>query len=188
MPLRSSKTGETQKPVLGRILLVDDEERLARNLSLLLGKEGYRVDVACSGEGAVDLLKENEYDLLITDLIMPGIDGFQLMEHARTLPEELCVIVVTGYGSMESAIWAMRQGATDYLPKPLDRTRRRWKADLRLPVKRHPLPPPIDHPRSPVLIPLDQLAPAVDDHSPRPRRLHAPPPPDAAARPPRLRQ
>ncbi|MBK7975033.1 MAG: response regulator [Deltaproteobacteria bacterium] len=103
-----------------RILLADDEVQLARNLRLLLERDGYRVETVSSGDEAIERLAKNSYDLLITDLIMPGTDGAQLMVHVNREYPATPVIVITGYGSMESAVAAIRQGAYDYLTKPFD--------------------------------------------------------------------
>lgn len=103
-----------------RILLADDEVQLARNLRLLLERDGYRVETVASGDEAIERLARNTYDLLITDLIMPGTDGAQLMVHVNREYPATPVIVITGYGSMESAVAAIRQGAYDYLTKPFD--------------------------------------------------------------------
>ncbi|MFN7956523.1 MAG: response regulator [bacterium] len=103
-----------------RILLADDEVQLARNLRLLLERDGYRVDTVTSGDEAIERLAAERYDLLITDLIMPGTDGAQLMIHVNREYPTIPVVVITGYGSMESAVAAIRQGAYDYLTKPFD--------------------------------------------------------------------
>ncbi len=103
-----------------RILLADDEVQLARNLRLLLERDGYRVDTVTSGDEAIERLAAQSYDLLITDLIMPGTDGAQLMIHVNREYPTIPVVVITGYGSMESAVAAIRQGAYDYLTKPFD--------------------------------------------------------------------
>lgn len=100
------------------ILLVDDEEIILKSVSFDLKKEGYEVTTAQSGEEAVKRLNDNHFDLVITDLLMEGIDGIQVLKKVKELKPECLVLVLTGYGSMETAIEALRLGAFDYLLKP----------------------------------------------------------------------
>ena len=104
----------------GRILLVDDEEHLRSSLKYLLQRDGYDVEVAGSGEEALTQLEGGRYHLLVTDLQMPGIGGHQLIDQAKTCSPETVIIIMTGYGSIDSAISAVRQGAADYILKPFD--------------------------------------------------------------------
>lgn len=100
------------------ILLVDDEEIILKSVSFDLKKEGYEVATAQSGEEAVKRLNDNHFDLVITDLLMEGIDGIQVLKKVKELKPECLVLMLTGYGSMETAIEALRLGAFDYLLKP----------------------------------------------------------------------
>ena len=82
--------------------------------------EGYDITTAENGESAIAKLKEKRFDLVITDLIMEGLDGIQVLKQAKKSDPELPVIILTGYGDMTSAIDALRLGADDYLLKPSD--------------------------------------------------------------------
>lgn len=103
-----------------RILLVDDEEIIIRSLGRELQAEGHHVRSAADGEGAVALLKQESFDLVITDLRMGGLDGIGVLKQAKEIAPHLPVIILTGYGDMASAIEALRLGADDYIPKPCD--------------------------------------------------------------------
>jgi two-component system response regulator PilR (NtrC family) len=102
------------------VLIVDDEEIIRESLSFVLGKEGYRVVEAANGRAAVERLKETSFDLVLTDLEMPEMKGIELLEHiSKTCPETL-VVIITAYGSIDTAIAALRQGAVDYILKPVE--------------------------------------------------------------------
>ncbi|MFP4393892.1 MAG: response regulator transcription factor [Anaerolineales bacterium] len=101
------------------ILVVDDEAAERITLGEVLRLEGYRVTLAASGEEALTLVRqEGPFDLAILDLRLPGIDGLQVLEGISKTSEETVVILITGYGTMETAIQALRQGAYDFLLKP----------------------------------------------------------------------
>lgn len=99
------------------LLIVDDEPLIRETLRLNLEDQGYRTDTAASGEQAVAML-DNGYDLIITDLIMEGLDGLEVLRQARQRRPDQSVFILTGYGELESAINALRLGAQDYLLKP----------------------------------------------------------------------
>lgn len=99
------------------ILIVDDEELIRENLRLDLGAIGHFVDLAASGSEALTRL-DREYDLIVTDLFMEGIDGLEVLRQAKTKRPDQAVFILTGYGELESAIEALRLGADDYLLKP----------------------------------------------------------------------
>jgi DNA-binding NtrC family response regulator len=102
------------------ILIVDDEDIIRESLSFVLSKEGFRVREAPNGKVAVDILKEDNIDLVITDLEMPEMKGIELLAHvARFCPETL-VVIITAYGSIDTAIQALRKGAVDYILKPVE--------------------------------------------------------------------
>src|SRR4030042_2213726 len=103
-----------------KIFIIDDEVHLAENLCTLLSNSGYRVDIASSGKEAIDKLKTQHYHLLITDLVMPDIDGISVMEFVKEKSPDTLLIVITGYASTESAVNAMRKGAYDYIIKPFE--------------------------------------------------------------------
>lgn len=103
-----------------KILVVDDEEIIRQSLSFVLQKEGYEVDEAEKGKTAYDKILENSFDIVITDLEMPGMKGIQLVEEIQKLNIQTAVIIITAYGSLETAIAALRNGASDYILKPID--------------------------------------------------------------------
>jgi excisionase family DNA binding protein len=106
-------------PARGRVLLVDDEESVRRLLSSML-ESAYDVETAADGEAAIGLLREPgaHYDLLISDLNMPGRDGLALVREAHRIDSNLSAIIITGYSSEASAIEALNIGVTGYLTKP----------------------------------------------------------------------
>ncbi|HVL66825.1 MAG TPA: response regulator [Vicinamibacterales bacterium] len=101
-----------------RILVVDDEETIRELLSKTLALAEYEVDVAHDGRSAVDRMRMIPYDLLITDLRMPGVDGLTVIREARRLKADIPVIIVTGYSTEASAIEAINLGVQGYLTKP----------------------------------------------------------------------
>lgn len=101
-----------------RILVVDDEESMREFLTILLGKEGYTVRAVEGGKKALEVLAQEKYALLISDLRMPEMTGLELVEIARRRHPQLAVIVITAFASLESAIEALRLGAQDYIMKP----------------------------------------------------------------------
>lgn len=103
-----------------RLLLVDDEPHFCRVMAMHLADEGYIVATATSGEEALERFGGEEYHLVITDLKMPGVDGLVLLERIRDLSAEVPVIVLTAYGTVDTAVQAMKLGAFDYILKPVD--------------------------------------------------------------------
>lgn len=103
-----------------RVLVVDDEPNARRMLEILLSKLGCVVLTAGDGQAALDLVSEHAVDLVVTDLNMPILDGLGLLSALRAAGNPVPVIVVTAYGTVESAVAAMKQGAFDYLIRPLD--------------------------------------------------------------------
>jgi DNA-binding NtrC family response regulator len=104
----------------GRVLIVDDENAMRLALKALLGKEGYQVETAASGEEAIGRIAPSSFHVVITDLSMNGVTGMQVLEHARRVDPDLAVIMITAFGSEKIAVQAMKLGAVDYLPKPFD--------------------------------------------------------------------
>ena len=102
------------------ILLIEDEARLRQNLQVLLEGEGYHVVSAEGGAEGIRKLQEEPFDLVITDVVMPQVDGFQVMEYLKDHCPDVVVVAITAYVSTESAIEALRRGAYDYLAKPFD--------------------------------------------------------------------
>ncbi len=101
-----------------RILVVDDEPIARDNLDHILKKEGYETLLAEDGQQAIDLLRREEVDLVLTDLRMKGRDGMAVLAEAKKLRPETEVVVITGYASVDTAVEAMRQGAYHYIAKP----------------------------------------------------------------------
>jgi signal transduction histidine kinase/DNA-binding response OmpR family regulator len=101
-----------------KVLVVDDDPFALRSMARALGGESYQVVTAASGSGAIDLLKQDSFDLVLTDLKMPEVDGLAVLREAREIAPRAVVLILTGYASLESAIEALRKGAYDYLVKP----------------------------------------------------------------------
>jgi len=101
------------------ILVVDDEENAREGLSKILSKEGYRVETASNGKEAIDNLKRQRYDLVITDMRMPLMDGFEVLREIKKMDENIGVIMITAYGEVESYLEAMNMGAFEYINKPV---------------------------------------------------------------------
>jgi DNA-binding NtrC family response regulator len=137
-----------------RILVADDEVNIQALLREVLRKEGYEVECASSGEEGLKRLLETEwFDLVISDLKMPGLDGLEFLKRSKVLSPTLPFIMLTGYGSIDSAVTAMREGAEDYLTKPVS------NEEIRVMVKRvldlHRLTRKVEYLRSQVKIKRD---------------------------------
>jgi two-component system sensor histidine kinase/response regulator len=104
--------------VLGRLLIVDDETAQMRALCETLGAEGYATQGFNSPVAALEAMRPGEFDLLITDLMMPEMDGISLIAAAREIDREIGAVVMTGHGTIDSAVQAMQVGALDYILKP----------------------------------------------------------------------
>jgi two-component system response regulator PilR (NtrC family) len=102
----------------GTILVVDDEEIMREILETLLSREGYDVKLASSGEEGLELARALPFDAALVDIMMPGINGIETLEELRRIDEDLAVIIITAFASIESAIAAMKGGAFDYVTKP----------------------------------------------------------------------
>jgi two-component system response regulator PilR (NtrC family) len=101
-----------------RILVVDDEESIREFLDIMLRKEGYEVTCVEDGQKAIDTLKKKSFDLLISDLQMPNVTGIELLKHCRETYSDLLFMMITAFGTAESAVEAMKMGAYDYITKP----------------------------------------------------------------------
>jgi two-component system NtrC family response regulator len=104
-----------------KILIVDDDASLRRVLEYNLAEEGYAVATACSGEEALAALGKGAFDLVVTDIQMPGISGMELLARVRQETPETQVIVITAFGTIERAVEAMKAGAFEYVTKPFNR-------------------------------------------------------------------
>jgi two-component system response regulator AtoC len=105
-----------------RVLVVDDEQRMRRVLQILIEKLGLESHGAESAERALEFLQANQVDLVLTDLRMPGLGGLEFLARLRAIDADVPVIVLTAYGTVSSAVDAMKLGAFDFLLKPFDRT------------------------------------------------------------------
>jgi len=103
-----------------RILIVDDERTIRESLELLLNEEKFETQTASNGRDALNILQQTSFDILITDLKMPEMDGLTLVRKCQTLCPDTSIIIITAYGSLDSAIEALRSGAFDYILKPFD--------------------------------------------------------------------
>jgi DNA-binding NtrC family response regulator len=101
-----------------RILITDDDGDLRELLTEAVKNWGYEVSVAKDGEEALRKLRMERYDIVITDLMMPGMDGLTLLKKIKELDKEILVIIITGYATIETAVKAIETGAYDYIAKP----------------------------------------------------------------------
>src|SRR5215208_2267432 len=102
----------------GNILVIDDEEIMREILETLLSREGYGVRLATSGEEGLELARTGAFDTAIVDVMMPGMDGIAVLEELKRLDDDLPVVMITAFASVETAISAMKRGAFDYITKP----------------------------------------------------------------------
>ena len=114
---RSLKRVEVASP-RARILAVDDEAVILDSFRKILVLAGYAVDTVETGQEALSLVRKNDYDFVFTDLKMPGMDGLDVAKGVHHLRPDIDIAIITGYGTVESAVDAMRFGAVDYVQKP----------------------------------------------------------------------
>ncbi len=114
-PVGTARPAPERRP---RVLVVDDEAGIRELLAKTLEVAEYDVDLAPGGQEALERLHRGQYDLLITDLRMPGVDGLTLIREARRFMPQLPIIIITGYSTEASAIEAINLGVTGYLTKP----------------------------------------------------------------------
>ena len=100
------------------ILVVDDDKDLADNLAEYLATLGFKVTVTYGGREGLDKFKQGDFQLVITDLKMPEMDGMELLESLKSLDSNANVLIITGYATIESAVEAMKKGAHDFITKP----------------------------------------------------------------------
>jgi DNA-binding NtrC family response regulator len=115
------ETPAAEKPqagTLGHILIVDDEPGMRRMASRALAREGYRVDAAAGGEEALKVLDAGKVDLVVSDIVMQPMSGLDLLDRIRIKDPAIPVVMITAYGTVESAVEAMKRGAVDYIAKP----------------------------------------------------------------------
>lgn len=105
-------------PYVGRILVVDDEARIRQGCRAVLQKDGYHVEEADDGKRGLEMIAAEHYDIVLLDLMMPALSGFDVLGHIRELHPDTVVIVITGYATLDHSVAAMKQGAFDFVPKP----------------------------------------------------------------------
>lgn len=103
---------------LGRVLVVDDEENIREVLSNYLESMNYDVQTAEDGQDALNKYQKGEFDLIISDLLMPNVDGLELLKRVRDMDKDVIFLMITGYPSIETAVDAIKKGAYDYITKP----------------------------------------------------------------------
>lgn len=101
-----------------RVLVVDDEKNIRLVLDQCLSEQGYQVETAVNGEHAIEKFASQPFDLVLLDMKMPGIDGIEVLRRIKRTAADIPVIMITGYGSIETAVETMKLGAVDYLRKP----------------------------------------------------------------------
>jgi len=101
-----------------KALVIDDEQIVLDSVSKILAAENYEVDVLSSGREGVDRAIQGQYDVVLTDILMPDIGGMRVLKHIKTAKPSLPVVMITGYATVRSAVQAMKLGAADYLEKP----------------------------------------------------------------------
>ncbi|MBY9021725.1 MAG: response regulator, partial [Candidatus Lokiarchaeota archaeon] len=101
-----------------KILVVDDEDIVRESLRDWLDGVGYKVDIAESADKALRIIKQKKIKIMIADLIMPGMNGIELMKKAREIVPTISTVIITAHGTIQTAITAIREGAYDYVEKP----------------------------------------------------------------------
>jgi len=109
--------------VAQKILVVDDERAIRRSLNEILTLEGFKVEEAVDGTDALEKIKNNNYDCILCDIKMPQVDGIEVLEKTQELKPDIPVIVISGHGSIDTAVEAVKKGAFDYISKPPDLNR-----------------------------------------------------------------
>jgi len=103
-----------------KVLVVEDDELLRSVLTNLLEGDGHEVFIACNGSDAIEIIENDTFDIIITDIVMPGVDGIEVLKTAKRIDPSCDVIVITGFPTVETAIQSMKLGAYDYITKPFN--------------------------------------------------------------------
>ncbi len=119
MDMSIKKKGSSTMKPMNRILVAEDEEDTLLGLEKILTKRGYNVDVAKDGFEAAEKVRAQPFDVVVSDLKMPRIDGMELLHMTKETNKNIAFIIITGYGTVESAMEAMRLGASNYIRKPI---------------------------------------------------------------------
>jgi two-component system phosphate regulon sensor histidine kinase PhoR len=104
--------------VIPTILVIDDEERVREGCRKVLAREGYEVSIAEGGDRGLKMIEQQHYDIILLDLMMPSLSGFDVLAHVKALHPDSLIIVISGYATLENSIEAMKRGAFDFIPKP----------------------------------------------------------------------
>ena len=121
--MRESGKKRTLNTPLARILAIDDETSIRETLRSILETEGYAVEVAQGGKEALEAFKNQSYDVVLCDVKMQGMDGIEVLVALREIAPDLPVIMISGHGTIDTAVESLRKGAYDYIQKPLDLNR-----------------------------------------------------------------
>lgn len=108
---------------MSNILIIDDEKAIRKTLGEILSYEGYKIDEAGDGEEGLKKYKERSYDVVLCDIKMPKIDGIEFLEKSREINSDIPIIMISGHGTIETAVEAVKKGAFDYISKPPDLNR-----------------------------------------------------------------
>ena len=108
---------------MSQILIIDDEKAIRKTLSEILSYEGYKIDDAENGEEGLKKIKEKNYDVILCDIKMPKVDGLEFLEKAKEINPDVPIIMISGHGTIETAVEAVKKGAFDYVAKPPDLNR-----------------------------------------------------------------
>jgi DNA-binding NtrC family response regulator len=128
-------SGEASPAPVGSVLIIDDEAAIRESLQTLLEMEGYEVESAATGESGMAALGDRSFDLVLLDLALPDRNGIDLLAELRSLDQQISVIMITAYGTVENAVKAMQAGAANFVQKPWDNEK--LLADVRAAVARH---------------------------------------------------
>lgn len=108
---------------MSNILIIDDEKAIRKTLSEILSYEGYKIDEASDGEEGLKKFREKSYDVVLCDIKMPKLDGIEFLDKSREVNADIPVIMISGHGTIETAVEAVKKGAYDYISKPPDLNR-----------------------------------------------------------------
>jgi DNA-binding NtrC family response regulator len=108
---------------MAKILIIDDERSIRNTLKDILTFESHNVDLAEDGKTGIQLAAENTYDVIFCDIKMPQMDGIEVLESLHESAPEVPVVMISGHGNIETAVEAIKKGAFDFIPKPLDLNR-----------------------------------------------------------------
>ncbi|MCP4020435.1 MAG: response regulator, partial [Desulfobacteraceae bacterium] len=103
-----------------KILIVEDDQKMNQGLLHVISKEGYATESVDSGEKALEKIKNTQFDLVISDFKLPGINGMELLKATKKYNANILFIIITAYGTIDTAVSAMKKGADDYILKPFD--------------------------------------------------------------------